>query len=62
MNDPSSRNLAFFQDFFRVAKTIDRQISVVMLIFLLFLDQILGEVSKEGEGAGLILEERKNWV
>ena len=35
--------LAFFQEFFQGAKSVVMQISFVMIIFLLFLDQISGE-------------------
>ena len=41
--------LTFFQEFFQGAKSIVMQISFVMLIFLLFSDQILGGEVSEGE-------------
>ena len=44
------RNLAFFQEFLQGAKSIVMQISFVMLIFLLFSDQISGEQKSRGGG------------
>ena len=41
--------LAFFQEFCRAAKSTVVQISIVMLIFLLFLNQISGGEVSEGE-------------
>ena len=48
-----AKDLAFFQEFFQGAKSIVMQISFIMLIFLLFSDQILGG-AKVSEGSKLL--------
>ena len=51
MHEADHAYLAFFQEFFQAAKSIVMQISFVMLIFLLFLDQISGGKSPRGQTA-----------